>query len=55
MNLATKVPKYELNSKTENAQRIKYQTKKNYMTLKQETTKSIKVLREVMTIMEKQD
>ena len=27
----------------------------NYMTLKQETTKAIKVLQEVMTIMEKQD
>ena len=27
----------------------------NYMTLKQETTKSIKVVQEVMTIMEKQD
>ena len=29
--------------------------RKNYMTLKQETTKAIKVLQEVMTIMEKQD
>ena len=47
--------KHELNSKTENAQRIKYQTQKNYMTPKQETTNSIKVLQEVMTIMEKQD
>ena len=27
----------------------------NYMTLKRETTKAIKVLQEVMTIMEKQD
>ena len=27
----------------------------NYMTLKQETRKAIKVLQEVMTIMEKQD
>ena len=42
-------------SKTENAQRIKYQTQKNYMTPKQETTNSLKVLQEVMTIMEKQD
>ena len=42
-------------SKTENSQRIKVSNSENYMTLKQETTKSIKVLQEVMTIMEKQD
>ena len=40
-------------TKTENAQRIKYQTQKKYMTPKQETTNLIKVLQEVMTIMKK--
>ena len=42
-------------TKTENAQRINISNSENYMTLKQETTKAIKVLPEVMTNMEKQD
>ena len=40
-------------TKTENADQVS--NSENYMTLKQETTNSIKVLQEVMTIMEKQD
>ena len=38
--------------KRKNAQRININSEKNYMTPKQETIKTIKVLLEVMTIME---
>ena len=46
--------KYELNLK-QKIHKGSTSNSENYMTLKQETTKAIEVLLEVMTIMEKQD